>query len=634
MALLTFSNVSKMFNTDLILDHVSFQINKNEKVALIGDNGTGKTTIMKLILKEIEPTLMPKEDRVGEVSILKDTKIGYLDQNAIKNINNTVKEELEEVFIPFKKLEEELNKITEKLSKEPENEIYLKKYNEIIENDAYTSNFDYENQIKTLVSKFSFPLSILDKQINSLSGGERMKIAFIKILLSKYDFLLLDEPTNHLDISTIEWLENYLKDYNGTILFISHDRYFIEKVSNKILELEHEKITTYNTTYEGYLKEKEDRYKLLMEQYKKEEEKMAHYKKFIEFYRYKPRFVGRVKDRIKKLEKIEENHVEPPKKENKNIKINLEGGNLKNKELLEVKDLIVGYSSPLLPPISFSLYGKDKLAIIGDNGIGKTTLIKTILGEIHPLSGKILEKRKLDIGYIKQNDYSFKKGEDILSHLKNIYPLKSEKELRSALGRFLFKKEDVFKETSTLSNGEKMRVNLCALMLSSYDLLILDEPTNHLDMITKECLISGLKDYQGAIIFISHDRYFINECSDFILSLSKEKVIYFEGSYDELKLSLGKEDNDNNRNYSLKDNQKDNTKKDNELVYDPINRKEKLSKNVINELNKRMEEIERDLETIDTLLSDEFSDYKKIEELSDKKDELEKEYLEILRKLN
>ena len=470
MALLSFINVSKIFNTDLILDHVSFQINKNEKVALIGDNGTGKTTIMKLILKEIEPTLMPKEDRVGEISILKDTKIGYLDQNAIKNINNTVKEELEEVFVPFKKLEEELNKITEKLSKEPENEIYLKKYNEIIENDVYTSNFDYENQIKTLVSKFSFPLSILDKQINSLSGGERMKIAFIKILLSKYDFLLLDEPTNHLDISTIEWLENYLKDYNGTILFISHDRYFIEKVSNKILELEHEKITTYNTTYEGYLKEKEDRYKLLMEQYKKEEEKMAHYKKFIEFYRYKPRFVGRVKDRIKKLERIEENHVEPPKKENKNIKINLEGGNLKNKELLEVKDLIVGYSSPLLPSISFSLYGKDKLAIIGDNGIGKTTLIKTILGEIPPLLGKILEKRKLDIGYIKQNDCSFKKGEDILSHLKNIYPLKSEKELRSALGRFLFKKEDVFKETSTLSNGEKMRVNLCALMLSSYDL--------------------------------------------------------------------------------------------------------------------------------------------------------------------
>ncbi len=633
MAILSFSNVSKIFNTDLILDHVSFQINKNEKVALIGDNGTGKTTIMKLILKEIEPTLMNKEDKVGDISILKDIKIAYLDQNAIKNVDNTVKEELEEVFNSFKNLEIKLNKITEELSNDQNNEELLKKYNEIIENNEYISNIDYENKIKTLVSKFSFPLTILDKKISSLSGGERMKVAFIKILLSNFDLLLLDEPTNHLDISTIEWLENYLKDYNGTILFISHDRYFIEKVSTKILELEHNKITTYNTTYEGYLEEKENRYKLLVEQYKKEEETMAHYRKFIEYYRYKPRFVGRVKDRIKKLERIEENHVEPPKKENKNIKINLEGGNLKNKELLEVKDLLIGYSKDtiLLPKISFSIYGKDKLAIIGDNGIGKTTLIKTILGEIPAIGGEIKEKRKLNIGYIKQNDYSFDKGEDILTHLKNIYPLKSEKELRTALGRFLFKKEEVFKEVSTLSNGEKMRVNLCALMLSSYDLLILDEPTNHLDMITKECLIEGLKEYKGAIIFISHDRYFINECSDYILYLSKNECVYFEGNYDELKLLL---ENKNIDNSQINKEEKNNIKQSETLIYDNLPKKEKLSKNMINDLNKRLEEIEQDLETIETLLSDEFSDYKKIEELQDHKEELEKEYLEILRKLN
>ncbi len=636
MAILSFSNVSKVFDNEVILDHVTFQINKNEKVALIGSNGTGKTTIMKLILREIEPTLMKKEDKVGEISLLKDIKVGYLDQNAIKNINNTVKEELEEVFASYKLLEKKLNDITAKLSDEQSNEELLKKYNDIIENPEYADNFDYENKIKTLVSKFSFPLSILDKQISSLSGGERMKIAFIKLLLARFDLLLLDEPTNHLDISTIEWLENYLKDYEGTIFFISHDRYFIEKLSNKIIELERAKVTTYNTTYENYLVEKENKYKELVERYKKEEEIMAHYKKFIEYYRYKPRFVGRVKDRIKKLERIEENHIAEPKKENKNIKINLSGGNLKNKELLEVKNLFIGYQnedetgevSLLNNPISFSIYGKDRLAVIGDNGIGKTTLVKTILGQIPAINGEIIQKRSLNIGYIKQNDHTFKKGEDILTHLKNINTLKSERELRTALGRFLFKKEEVFKDVSFLSNGEKMRVNLCELMLSSYDLLILDEPTNHLDMITKECLIEGLKDYEGAIIFISHDRYFINEIADFILYLSKDMVEYFEGNYDELKLSLDNEISINETKETIKEEKKE------ELIYDKRDVKEKLSKNMINELTKRMEEIEQDLATIDTLLEEDFSDYKKIEELQDNKEALEKEYLEILKKLN
>ena len=636
MALLTFSNVSKMFNTDLILDHVSFQINKNEKVALIGDNGVGKTTIFKLILKEIEPTLVAKEDKVGDISILKDTKIGYLDQNAIKNINNTVKEELEEVFLPFKKLEEELNKITIKLSNEPENEIFLKKYNEIIENDVYTSNFDYENQIKTLISKFSFPLSILEKHINSLSGGERMKIAFIKILLSKYDLLLLDEPTNHLDISTIEWLEEYLKNYSGTIIFISHDRYFIDSVSSKILELENHIVTTYNMSYNSYLEEKEIRFKNQLEQYKKEEEEMEKLRKFIEFYMPKPRFVGRAKDRVKKLEKLEARHTEQPKKVNHNIKINLEGGNLKNKELIEVKELVIGYDKPLInDSISFSLYGKDFLAILGDNGVGKTTLIKTILGDIPALNGEIKEKRKLSYGYIRQNDYSFHKSDSILEHLKRIYPTKSENELRGALGRFLFRKEEVFKEVSTLSNGEKMRVNLCALMLSSYDILILDEPTNHLDLVTKECLIDGLKHYNGAVIFISHDRYFINELADYILYLKKDKVTLFEGNYDEFKLKEeGKKFPRGNfleNNNGL--NSKNNIDKKNPLE-GVLPKKEKLSNNKINELKTRLKEIEEDIATIDALLEDGEIDYLKVSEYQTKKEELEDEYLIILDKLN
>ncbi len=632
MALISFTNVTKYYENDMILDHISFQVNKNEKVALIGDNGAGKTTIFKLILKEIEPSLVTKEDKPGEISIIKDINIGYLDQNAIKNINNTVLEELEEPFLELKKLEDEFKKISELYALNSNDQKISDKYNQMLEKVESSRVFSYKNEIETLVSKFSFPLTILNKQVKFLSGGERMKIAFIKLLLFKYDVLLLDEPTNHLDISTIEWLEEYLKSYPGTIIFISHDRYFIEAIASKIMELEGHHLTIYNTTYENYLAEKERNYQHLLEVSKREEEEMAKLKKFIEFYMPKPRFASRAKDRVKKLERLEKNHVIQPKKENHNIKIVLKGGNLKNKELIEVKNLVVGYDCPLLNEINFSLYGKDKLAIIGDNGIGKTTLIKTILKEIPPLKGEIKEKRKINYGYIKQNDYSFKKGETILSHLRNIYPTKTERELRGALGRFLFKSDEVYKEVSLLSNGEKMRVNLCALMLSSYDILILDEPTNHLDLVTKECLISGLKEYEGAIIFISHDRYFINQVADFVLALSKDKVLYLEGNYDDLKTEIEEESKEfikyQNDEKIIKEN------KNSSLIFDKDKKKQSLSKNKIQELEKRMAEIERDIETINTLLEEDFSDYRKIEELSDKKDELEKEYLEILKTLD
>ena len=626
MALISFSNVTKYYSLNLILDHVTFQINKGEKVALVGSNGAGKTTLFKLILKEEEPTLVAKEDKVGDISILTGTKIGYLNQDAISDINNTVLEELEIPFLPLKEKLNKFNELTLKLNENTSLE-ELNHYNELLDELTRDGAFTIKNKISEYLSRFKLPESMLDEKIKSLSGGERMKIAFIKILLVDYDLLLLDEPTNHLDISTIEWLENYLKDYRGTILFISHDRYFLNTLANKILDLENHKIDTYNMSYDNYLKEKEIKYQNLLAQYEKEEEEMERLKKFIEFYMPKPRFVGRAKDRVHKLERLEANHIDKPTKENRNIKIKLEGSNLKNKGLISFDNVSAGYDVALFPPFSFTLYGKDHLAIIGDNGIGKTTLVKSIMHEIPLICGEIKYLRDLKIGYIKQNDYEFVSKDTCLDYLKKKYPAKTERELRTALGRFLFKKEDVFKNCALLSNGERMRLVLCDLSLSEYDVLILDEPTNHLDLVTKECLLSALKEYKGAIIFISHDRYFINSLADFVLYLSREKSVINEGSYDDLKAIINGENNDSFNSESSKTE----TKK--ELVYDKLEKKEKLSNNKIQELKNRAHEIEEELLFIDDELSKDFEDYKVIDELTDRKSELESEYFKIIESL-
>lgn len=614
MSLITFSNVSKYFGSDLILDHVTFNINLKEKIALIGQNGAGKTTIFKLILKELEPTLLPKEDKPGQISILKDTKIGYLDQNALTDIENTV---LEELLLPFREtleIEAKINKYSENMT------ISIEEYNELLEKYKELDGYTYKNKIEELVSKFSFDLSILDKKVKTLSGGERMKIAFIKILLFKFDVLLLDEPTNHLDISTIEWLENYLTSYPGTIIFISHDKYFVSKLATRVFELENHKLEIYNTDFDHYEILKKERYESLLKQVKIETALIEKYKRFIEFYKPKPRFVSRAKDREKKLEKLEKNRAKLPPNSKKQIKFELEGGNISTRQLLEIEDLSIGYKSPLIPNISLKLYGQDKVAIIGDNGVGKTTLIKTLLNEIKPLKGKIKEYRVLKYGYVKQNDFEFSSNLTALEFLKNNYPNKLEKELRNILGNFNFKDDEVFKSVNVMSNGEKMRLVLANLSLSDYDILVLDEPTNHLDMFTKESLINALKHYKGCILFISHDRYFINQLANFVLYLSKNLVIYNEGNYDDIQLLLEKQKNIKPK--TLKEVE--------ESLKKEFPKKTKLSNNMIIKLNNELKEIEDEIAQIDEKLESEFTKYSEFDELNDRKEDLEERYVEIL----
>ncbi|MDY4937358.1 MAG: ATP-binding cassette domain-containing protein [Candidatus Onthovivens sp.] len=617
MSIITFTNVSKYFGSDLILDHVSFNINLKERVALIGNNGTGKTTIFKLILKELEPSLLPKEDKPGEISILSNLKIGYLDQNAITNIENKVYEEL---LLAFKETLEIENKINQFKNIEDN----LEEYNKLIELFEKKHGYTYQNEIKDMISRFSFPESILEKQIKELSGGERMKIAFIKILLFNYDVLLLDEPTNHLDISTIEWLESFLSSFKGTLFFISHDSYFIDKLATKVIELENKKVTVYNVDYKHYQELKREKYESLLKQVKKEEALIARYKRFIEFYKPKPRFVSRAKDREKKLAKLEKNRAELPPNSKKQIKFTLEGGNISSRQLLEFENVEVGYDVPLNKPFSFLLYGQDHLAVLGDNGVGKTTLIKSIIKEIPLLKGKIKELRPIKYGYIKQNDFVFEENLTALEFLKKNHPLKNEKELRNILGNFLFSGDDVFKNVLNMSNGEKMRLILSSLSLNEYDILLLDEPTNHLDLMTKDSLIDSLLNFKGCLIFISHDRYFINRLANKVLYISKDITSFIDGDYDDLKKYLER----------LKSIKPLTMKEIEENLKKEIPIKEKLSNNKINELKKELSEIEQELEDLDEKINDDFTSYTEFDELNEKKDTLEARYLEILELLD
>ena len=593
-------------------------------MALIGNNGAGKTTLFKLILGVEEPTLVPKEDKVGEISILKGSTIGYLDQNCISDINHTVEQELLLAFEKQIKMESQIEELGEQIKLDSSNEKLLEKYNNLLQEFEKERGYTYKNEIKEYLSKFNFDMSYLDRQISSLSGGERMKIAFIKILLFQYDILLLDEPTNHIDVSTIEWLEGFLKNYEGTIFFISHDRYFLNSLATKILELESHKLTTYNMGYDNYLIAKKQNYETLLKQSIKEERQIEKYKRFIEFYMPKPRFASRAHDREKKLAKLEANRTEVPKEENRKINFKIDGSILANKQVLKFANVVIGYDKPLCPEFSFVLYGQDRLAIVGDNGIGKTTLVKSIVGDINLYKGSIKPLRGIQVGYIKQNDYVFDKNTDAISYLREKYPNKLDKELRGNLGRFLFKGDDIFKSTGLMSNGEKMRLILCALTMSSYEVLVLDEPTNHLDMITKECLIEALKNYDGCIIFVSHDRYFINELANETLYLTPTQALLVDGNYDDLKLKL-EAMNKEQEHIDLKELEKN-------LIKEklPEKKKEKLSNNAIQKLQEEMADIELSLDVIDEKFSDPSTKYDEYADLNEEKSNLETRYYEIL----
>ena len=436
-------------------------------------------------------------------------------------------EECLTVFQELVNLEKRLHKLTEEMITD-HSDAMLKRYTNTENEFQIRGGYEYLTTIDMLLTRFGFTKEEYDRQIKTFSGGERTRIAFAKLLMTKPDLLILDEPTNHMDIEIIEWLEEYLKRYSGAVLVITHDKYFINKVVNKIYEIDQERLETYYCNYDEYELEKVKRYELMMKRYMKQKKQIAHLQSFVDRFRYNSKRSSIAQDRVKKINRID--RIDRPTNSASHVKIAFKTKRPTDVYILEVEDLSIGYDKPLLENINFKMRGYDKLGIIGSNGTGKTTLIKTIMKKLKAIKGKCNFYKEMKIGYFDQNQITLDNTLTVMQTIHNQYPYKTVYEVRSDIAKVLFVGEDADKSVSVLSGGEKVRLSILLLMLEQPELLILDEPTNHLDIDTKNIVEDVFEAYDGPIIFISHDRYFINKVATKIINI-KEDLKVFEGNY-------------------------------------------------------------------------------------------------------
>lgn len=526
MNIINVAKATKEFNGDVLFRNVSFDINSKDKVAIIGKNGAGKSTLIKMIIGELD---------IDFGTIYKNNKatVGYLSQDVISNQNKTLYNEMHGVFGELIKLEERINYLTEALALDPSNKDLLDKYASTEHIYRIKGGYQYLYKIDLILSKFGFTKEEYDRNIATFSGGEKTRVAFAKLLLINPELLILDEPTNHLDIDIIEWLEDYLNKYDGAVIVVTHDKYFISKVCKKIIEIDQQTSHIYYGTFEQYEDEKIKRYEQQLKKYTRQQKEIAHLQSFVDRFRYNSKRASIAKDRVKKINRIDK--LNKPTQSNRKVTINFEGKRTTTDIILEAKKLSIGYQKPLIEDLTFYMRGYDKLAIIGPNGTGKTTLLKVIEQKLNPLKGKIDFLRDYKIGYFDQNQSELNYHKTIFQEIHDYYPMFTNNDIRSAAARFLFYNDDLDKPISILSGGERVRLVLLLLMLEKPDLLILDEPTNHLDIETKDIVEDVFNEFSGPIIFVSHDRYFINRIGTRIVHLSKEGSIFFKGSYDEFK---------------------------------------------------------------------------------------------------
>lgn len=600
MNILSVKNLSKYYGTKKILEDITFGIDENEKIGIVGANGAGKTTLFKLLTNEIERDS-------GEIFWSKNIEYGYLKQNLPIYSESSIYEEALEVFKDIIFLENELRELENLISKNY-NSIYFEKLlNEYDKKSEYfkkINGFSYRSEVTGVLYGLGFKKDDFCKKVKNLSGGEQTRLNLSKLLLRKPNVLLLDEPTNHLDTSSVEWLENHLKQYKGNALIISHDRYFLDRTVDSILELRNKKSYYFNGNYTYYINKKEELLSVEEKQYKNNQQEIKRQKEVIDqlksFGREKQ--VKRARSREKLLEKIE--IVEKPISINNSSKIKFIPSIKSGFNVLKTNNLIKKYSNKkIFSGLSFEIFREDKVALIGKNGIGKTTLFNILLNKDKDFEGNIIFGTNVNSKYFDQTRDDLNKNNTIIDEVWNDYPHFTQTEIRNYLAAFLFKGDDVFNKISSLSGGEKARISLLKIMLSNSNFLFLDEPTNHLDIESKNVLEKALLSYEGTLFFISHDRYFINSIATKIFEISEDGIRIFLGNYDDYQYSIQSEKEKKEKNII------DNTLPVNKTKIKESHKKEKEKnseikkiKNNIKKLEEEILELELELKKIDELL--------------------------------
>lgn len=503
-------DLEQRFGGNTIFSNISFSVLDNARIGLVGPNGAGKTTLLKIMTGQQEPTS-------GQFTINKGLKVGYIAQENGLDEDKTIWDEMLTVFNDLIEKNKKITKMQEQIADHPEDEDLLKRYDQLAYDFEQEGGFTYQAEIKSILNGFNFKENTWNKVIGTLSGGEKTRLAFVKLLLQKPPVLLLDEPTNYLDLDTLDWLEAFLKNYQGAIITVSHDQYFLDHLANQIFELNFGKLTTFKGNYSQYVKERELMDSQQEAAYEKQQEKIKKEEEFIQKNLVRASTTKRAQSRRKVLDKME--RIKPPKHKQK-VRINFTSERPSGKEVLIAKDLTIGYPDKVMvSDIDFQVNKNDRVAIIGPNGIGKSTLLKTIMKKLEPKGGSIKYGASLDIGYYDQELQSLDPSKTVLDTIWDRHKTMPEKDVRSILASFLFTAEDIDKTVGQLSGGQKARLTLTVLSLEKDNFLLMDEPTNHLDIEAKEVLEEALDNYDGTLLFVSHDRYFINELANKIISV-------------------------------------------------------------------------------------------------------------------
>lgn len=529
MILLQLNDISKSFDGEDIFTNVDFEVKTGERIGVVGRNGAGKSTLMKIIAGV-------EDYDSGHISKIKNLKMGYLTQQMTLDSNATVFEEMSKPFEYIKNMELLIKQETDWLAAHadaydtPTYQAHMEKYESLSNQFEQLEGYQYDSKIKTVLHGLNFNEDDFNKPINDFSGGQKTRLSLAQMLLNEPDLLLLDEPTNHLDLETTKWLEDYLRYFKGAIVIISHDRYFLDKIVTQVYDVALGSVKRYIGNYEQFIQQRDKYYEKRMQEYEKQQEEIKRLETFVEKNITRASTSGMAKSRRKTLEKIQ--RIDKPMIDARSANIQFGFDRNTGNDVMHIKQLEIGYDdTPITKPINMEVSKGDHIAIIGPNGVGKTTLIKTIAQRQRQLGGEVTFGANLKIGYYDQKQAEFKSNKTILDYVWDQYPNMNEKDIRAVLGRFLFVQDDVKKIINDLSGGEKARLQLALLMLQRDNVLILDEPTNHLDIDSKEMLEQALEHFAGTIIFVSHDRYFINQLANKVFDLDHDGGKMYLGDY-------------------------------------------------------------------------------------------------------